>query len=106
MTDATVGQLIAAIPSTVASITAAIVAFAALRKGNQNGVKADAANTKQDTLIEKAVEIHTQTNGQMSKLTNALDVALAKIEGLEKLIASMVAAKSAADLLAENKTQR
>jgi type III secretory pathway component EscV len=74
MTDATAAALIAQIPAVIASITAAVIAFASLRKSSDNGKKADATNNKQDVLIEKAVEIHTQTNGQMSKVTSALAV--------------------------------
>lgn len=55
---------------------------------------------KADTLIEKAVQIHTVSNGTLGKAMAALDVALAKIAGLEQLVASLTTAKTVADALA------
>lgn len=103
MSEATIAALIAQIPTTITSLTAAIIAFAALRKGREIDKKADATNSKQDVLIEKAVEIHTQTNGHLSKVTSALDVALKEIEGLKTLVATMSEAKNAAALASEKK---
>lgn len=48
---------------------------------------------KADTIIEKAVEIHTLTNDNLSKVTAALGVANERIQGLEKLMASMLVAQ-------------
>ena len=60
-------------------------------------------DNKANTIIEKAAEIHTLTNSNLSKVTASLDSALAKIEGLEKLIASQSKAKDIADNLAKGK---
>lgn len=57
-------------------------------------------DAKANTIIEKAIEIHALTNSNLSKVTAALDVALARIEGLEKLVASLNEAKRIADTLA------
>ena len=66
---------------------------------------AKTTDNKASTIIEKAVEIHTLTNSNLSKVTAALDSALAKIEGLEKLVKSQSEAKSVADNLARHKKE-
>jgi hypothetical protein len=90
MTDSQLTIIISAIPSIVASITAAILAFAAWRKSLENGAKSD-------TIIQKAVEIHTLTNSSLSALASQLAVAQQKIDGLDKLVAQMTIAKVVAD---------
>lgn len=52
---------------------------------------------KADNIVEKTIEIHSMTNSNLTKVTEALSVALEKISGLEKLILSMVEAKKTAD---------
>ncbi len=47
------------------------------------------ASRKADTIIEKATEIHALTNGTNQGLTKALDLANAKISGLEQEVASL-----------------
>jgi 5-bromo-4-chloroindolyl phosphate hydrolysis protein len=76
MTDATIVTIVSAI---IGAIPATLVAYAALKK-------AEVVEKKSDTIIEKAVEIHTLTNSQLSKVTAALEVANEKIQGLEKML--------------------
>jgi hypothetical protein len=73
------------------------------RKADEIGVKADAANKlatetkdKADSLVKKTDEIHILTNSNLAKVSTELQVATAKIAGLEGLIAQMVEAKIAA----------
>jgi len=58
---------------------------------------------KTDTIIEKAVEIHTLTNSNLSKVTESLNVALTEIEGLKRLVESLTKAKDIADNLAKGR---
>lgn len=62
----------------------------------------DGVTHKADTIIEKAIEIHTLTNSNLSKVTESLNIALEKISGLEKLVTSLTAAKQVADALASS----
>jgi len=55
---------------------------------------------KADVIIEKAAEIHTLTNKNFSEMTAKLEVAQARIEGLEKLVRDMQQNKRVADELA------
>jgi len=57
-----------------------------LKNGQDTGVKAD-------QIIEKAVEIHGLANGHLTKLSTALDVANAKIAGLESLMHALADSK-------------
>ena len=118
MNDATlvvvVSAVIAAIPTTIGSITAAFLAFAAWRTGIENGQKADTAalatraiGAKADTVIEKTTEIHTLANGNLTEATAklasasaqlteqaaALATAHATIQGLHQLIAQALDTK-------------
>ncbi len=77
MSDAVILALIVAVPST-------ILACATLIVGVRN-------SRKTDTVIEKAAEIHTLTNSNLSKVTTALEVANEKIEGLQRLVAQIKA---------------
>jgi hypothetical protein len=104
MTDTAIIAIGTAVATIIASLTAAIVAIAALRKTTASAVKADA---KADIIIGKADEIHTLTNSRMARVTADLEVALAQIAGLQarlvgmddaKVIADTVAAKLAAKL--------
>ncbi len=67
------GSIVAAVPPT-------LVAWATLRQSKANSDKAD-------TIIGKATNIAVQTDGQMTKVMSALQVANEKIAGLENLIA-------------------
>jgi len=90
MTDTVQLALITAIPPTIAALAALLV-------GLQNRAKATDTSKKVDAVIEKAVEIHTLTNGTNSVLQKSLEVAQEKIAGLEALISSVVVAKQEAD---------
>lgn len=72
-----------------------------IQRAGQAVVVAQDTGRKADTLIEKTSEIHTLTNSNLSAVTASLAVALAKMEGMEKLIASMVAAKAVSDRATE-----
>lgn len=93
MTDTALTILIAAIPPTMASVTAAIVAIVSLLKSNDTNAKIDEAATqraiqtsKTEKLIEKTTEIHTMANGKLSTVSAALDVATETIRGMQKII--------------------
>jgi len=68
-----------------------------LEKTNAAAKVTDETAKKADTIIQKAVAIHTLANGTNSELTKALAIANEKIEALGQLMASMVAAKDEAD---------
>ena len=103
-----IAALVAGAVSIVNAISAArdrIIA-AAERKAMLDKTEAALATSKEngkknDIIIEKAVEIHTLTNSNLSKVTAALEVANTKIEGLQKMMASMQEAKTIADRVAE-----
>ena len=84
--------LITGLPATLAALAAMIVALRTERKS--------------DTIIEKATEIHTLTNSNLSKVSAALEVANSRIQGLERLIASQSEAKVIADRVADHTTPR
>jgi hypothetical protein len=86
VSDLVILGIIAVVPTTLAALGALLVS---LRNGK-----------KSDIIIEKAAEIHTLTNSNLSKLTSQLEVANSKITGLERLVASLVEAKGIADRLA------
>lgn len=111
MTDPTV--LAAAAVTVIVALTTGIVtvvnAIAAARdrrsSRQERAALAETATSterKADTIIEKAVEIHTQTNGSLSKVQAQLEIANEKIlglnhqiRGLETLIATLTAAARA-----------
>ena len=110
MSDPTI--IAAAIVTVLAALTGAAVtiinAAAAARdrkdsRYDRESTKAtiEATSTKADTIIEKAVEIHTLANSNLAKVTAALEVANEKIVGLQKLITSMIEAKIIADHVAD-----
>ena len=104
MTDSAILALGTAIATIIASLTAAIVAIAALRKTTATAASVTAnavtADKKADILIEKTAEIHTLTNSRMAKVTADLEVALSKITGLEARLIGMDDAKAIADRVA------
>lgn len=94
MSDPVQMALIASIVPALAGLTQVIISL-------KNGSKADLNNKKSDIILQKATEIHTLTNGNLSVVTSALAVANAKIEGLEKLMSSVVEAKKTAEKIVE-----
>lgn len=103
---AIVTVLIVLIPGIVSIINANAAADERL-EAKQSRAKleelAKVTDKKADTLIEKAVEIHTLTNSNLSKVTESLNVALKEIDGLKKLVESQTKAKDVADNLAKGK---
>jgi hypothetical protein len=108
MSDATLGMIVVAF---LASLAPTLTALAALRQSHRIAVKAEATDVKiadntmkteaialkTDTIIEKAVEIHSLTNSNLTKVSAALEVALARIEGLQNMVTELVKAKAVAD---------
>lgn len=96
--------LVLVIGALAAGIVSIITAFSKMKldllKGQEDlNMKADKADSKADQIIEKAAEIHMLTNSNLSKVTESLNVALEKISGLEKMVASLNTAKDIADAL-------
>lgn len=86
MTDATI---ITIVTSVLAAIVPTIAAMAALQQSKKNAETAEKSDKKVEAVAEKIVEIHTATNGNLSKVTTALDVANQKIDGLQVLVATL-----------------
>lgn len=99
MTDVQATIIIAAIVPTLAAFGAMVVSVVNAIKSNSNGRKAD-------DIIQKAVEIHTLTNSNLSKVTASLEVANAKIDGLQAMVTEMTKAKAIADTVAEKAAQK
>lgn len=97
MIDPTISAIITAI---MTGLPPTLVALAALRQGKKTEEKAAAVDTKTNELLTKTTEIHTQTNSSLSNVLAALDVANAKIEGLQKLTNFLTDAKNASDRVA------
>lgn len=75
MTDAVQLALIASVAPTLAALGAAAIGIRNSRKS--------------DTIIKKADEIHTLTNANLTRVTNALEVANTEIIGLKKLVGAL-----------------
>ena len=90
-------QIINAIASSKDRRDAALERRILLEKTNAAAAVTEATAKKADTIIEKATEIHTLTNGTNSELTSALKVANQKIEGLQQLMTSFIQSRDAAD---------
>ena len=99
MSDAFWLALITAIPTTLAALGAMYVSI-------RNGHKADITAAKVDAVDAKAIEIHTLTNSQLSRVTAALELANSKIAGLERLVSNMAEAKAIADQVIVNATPK
>lgn len=99
MTDIQLTIILAAIVPTLAALGAMVVSVVNAIKSNANGVKAD-------DIIKKAEQIHTLTNSNLSKVTASLEVALARIDGLQKMVAEMSKAKDIADHVAERAAEK
>lgn len=65
----------------IATITPTLAALASFLVSLRNG-------RKTDVVIEKASEIHAATNGTLHKVTNANDVLIEKVDGLERQLAA------------------
>lgn len=79
--------VIAAIPATIAAIVggmALLQSKANAEVAARTDKKVDSTAIKADTIIEKATEIHTLTNSNLSKVQSQLDVANEKIDGFNK----------------------
>lgn len=78
---------IAAVPATVAAIVGGMALLQTRRNAEIAASTAAALavnTTKTDTVIEKATEIHTLTNSNLSKVQAQLDVSNRTIEGLNQ----------------------
>jgi len=103
MTDTTVQIIVGAIAPTLVGIGTLVVSIISSIKSNASREKAD---SQRDLIINKATQIHSDTNGNLSKLTNKLVVAEQKIDGLENLVRSMLDAKAVADEVAHGLAQK
>lgn len=99
MTDIQITIVLSAIVPTLA-------AFGAMAVSVINAIKSNANGAKSDEIIKKAEQIHTLTNSNLSTVKAALEVALAKIDGLQTLVNSMNAAKGVADHVAERAAEK
>jgi len=127
MTDATIQAIVVAI---VTALPPTIVAWGALRQGQSNGrkvdqvatsadvaaVKADKAASSANAAAIKAEEVHTatqgiaaksdqiaaQTNGHLTKLTDEVNKLMARNEGLEKTVTTLVNILTASRVLEAN----
>lgn len=99
MSDIQLTIVLAAIVPTLAALGALMVSVINAIKSNANGVKAD-------DIIKKAEQIHTLTNSNLSKVTASLEVANAKIDGLQLMVAEMTKAKAIADTVAEKAAEK
>ncbi|MEP7304222.1 MAG: hypothetical protein ABJA98_01765 [Acidobacteriota bacterium] len=99
---AAIVTVIAALVGGLVSVINAVSSAGDRRAGRMEraALLATTKNTDQkaDTIIEKATEIHTLTNSNLSKVTTALELANERIHGLEKLMAAMLATHNAADI--------
>lgn len=81
----------------------AIAQSAAAQQVAEAGIAVSLANGKKsDEANGKLVEIHTLTNSNLSNVTKALEVAMEKISGLEKMVYSMDQARVNAEMVAKN----
>lgn len=96
-------MIIAAVGAAVVSVVNAVAASRDRTEARDSRIglarTVDSTERKADQIIERAGEIHTLTNSNLSKMTARLDVALAEITGLRALIASQQEAKRVADAL-------
>ena len=81
----------------ITGITTTLGVIATFIISLRNGHKTDVVAAKVEAVDAKAIEIHTLTNSNLSRVTAALEVANTKIDGLQKQVALMVGAKTIAD---------
>ena len=86
-----IAALITAIFTGVVNI---ITALRSERKVDKIDEKTDIVKDKVDKVSDKADEIHTLTNSNLQKVTNALDAANAEIINLKKMVSDLISAKS------------
>lgn len=93
MTDASVQAIAIA---AIAAVPATLVALAGLIQGRKNGAMAVEVSQKQDVVALKADIVAQKTdiieghvNGNLRRVTEALNLALAENEELKKSIAAM-----------------
>ena len=90
MTDATLTIILSYVPSIVAAIggvAATVISAFALRKGTENGEKADKARETTDEIAVKTDEIHRLADGKLSRITEQLRAAnenIASLQGLDE----------------------
>jgi hypothetical protein len=97
------------IAPTIAATSALVVSVVGAMKSWGNGRKVEVVATKVETVLEKATEIHTATNGTLHQATEATNAANAlkevmeeRVKGLEKQLA---AALKSGDLAATAASQ-
>lgn len=99
-----VAFVIAAIGSMLVQVINARAAADDRREAKVMRVKlqesADKAEIKNDEIIKQGTEIITSTNGNLSKVTERMNVALEEIKGLKELVFTLSEAKRTADELA------
>lgn len=79
--------LVAGLPASIAAIFGGMALLQSRRNAEvaaQTDAKVDATAGKADTIIEKATEIHTLTNSNLSKVQAQLEVSQKTIEGLNQ----------------------
>jgi hypothetical protein len=93
MTEAAITVIVTAI---CATLPPTIIALASLRQSKANHDVVLANDEKTDKLLEKTTDIKTSTDGNLAKVTTALEVAQKEIAGLKLVVSAMVDAKDAA----------
>lgn len=73
----------------IAALAPTMAAIAAWIQSRTNAGKTDRLSSATNEISVKANEIHALTDGNLSKVTNQLAVAMERISGLEKLVNSM-----------------
>ena len=86
---AAIVTVIAALVTGTVTIISSIAAAKERSFALSSRLVVEATSRKADVIIEKATEIHTLTNSNLSRVTEALNLALERISGLEKLITAM-----------------
>lgn len=118
------GEQIVSIVSTVAPVFVAMVtvigvifgayfSYRSVKAAEQarvesarSAVIAEAASKKSDVIIEKAVEIHTLTNSNLSKVTADNEKLRAEIVGMRELITSLVNDKEVKEAIASKLAEK
>ncbi len=93
-TPALVTAIAGGVAAIIAALTGMLISLQGLRQDAQDSAK------QQQIIIQKADQIHELANSNLGKVSTKLDVANAKIEGLEKIVRTNAADKKVADDLA------
>lgn len=104
MSDPVQLAIVAAITALFGGLPATIAALAALRQSRKNADKAEVTDKKADDLVKKTDEIHVLANSNLAKVTASLELANEKINGLEKLVTSLMDNRNAAAISAASIT--